>query len=52
MIESGDMKGILDPDLNGNINASQMHRMMVAATLCITRSARIRPKMSEVIKLF
>ncbi|MBA0862457.1 hypothetical protein Goshw_008829 [Gossypium schwendimanii] len=51
MIESGDMKGILDPDLNGNINATQMHRMMVAATLCITRSARLRPKMSEVLEL-
>ncbi|KAA3462826.1 Receptor-like cytosolic serine/threonine-protein kinase RBK1 [Gossypium australe] len=50
MIESGDMKGILDPDLNG-INATQMHRMMVAATLCITRSARLRPKMSEVLEL-
>ncbi|KAE8712896.1 Kinase protein with adenine nucleotide alpha hydrolases-like domain, putative isoform 4 [Hibiscus syriacus] len=51
MIESGDVKGILDPDLNENINAAQMHRMVVAATLCIKRSARLRPKMNEVLEL-
>ena len=51
IIESGDVKGLLDPNLNGNINETHMHRMVLAATLCITRSARLRPKMSEVIKL-
>ncbi|GMJ00643.1 hypothetical protein like AT2G16750 [Hibiscus trionum] len=51
MIDSGNVKGILDPDLIGNINVAQMHRMVVAATLCITQSARLRPKMSEVLEL-
>ena len=51
IIESGDVKGLLDPNLNGNINETQMHRMVLAATLCITQSARLRPKMSEVIRL-
>ncbi|KAL4385303.1 hypothetical protein GQ457_15G016190 [Hibiscus cannabinus] len=51
MIESGDVKGILDPDLIGNINVAQMHRMVVAAAICITQSARLRPKMSEVLEL-
>ncbi|KAK8557727.1 hypothetical protein V6N13_008114 [Hibiscus sabdariffa] len=51
MIESGDVKGILDPNLIGSINVAQMHRMVVAATLCITQSARLRPKMSKVLEL-
>ncbi|GMJ08124.1 hypothetical protein like AT2G16750 [Hibiscus trionum] len=51
IIESGDVKGILDPNLNGNINETQMHRMVRAATLCITRSARLRPKMSQILEL-
>ncbi|XWS62642.1 hypothetical protein CRYUN_Cryun06bG0028200 [Craigia yunnanensis] len=51
IIEGGEVKGILDPNLNGNINETQMHRMVLAATLCITRSARLRPKMSEILEL-
>ncbi|XVF45538.1 hypothetical protein PTKIN_Ptkin02bG0214300 [Pterospermum kingtungense] len=51
IIESADVKGIIDPNLNGNINESQMHRMVLAATLCITRSARLRPKISQVLEL-
>ncbi|KAK8556511.1 hypothetical protein V6N12_002910 [Hibiscus sabdariffa] len=51
IIESGDVKGILDPKLNGNINETQMNRMVQAATLCITRSARLRPKMSQILEL-
>ncbi|XWS40194.1 hypothetical protein CRYUN_Cryun18bG0119800 [Craigia yunnanensis] len=51
IIESGDVKGLLDPNLNGNINETQMRRMVLAATLCITRSARLRPKMTEILEL-
>ncbi|XVF00873.1 hypothetical protein REPUB_Repub04eG0039300 [Reevesia pubescens] len=51
IIESGDVKSLLDPNLNGNSNETQMHRMVLAATLCITRSARLRPKMSEILEL-
>lgn len=51
IIESGDVKGLLDPNLNGNINETQMHRMVLAATLCITRSARLRPKMTKILEL-
>ncbi|KAK8582517.1 hypothetical protein V6N13_069294 [Hibiscus sabdariffa] len=52
IIESGDVNGILDPNLmNGNINETQMHRMVRAATLCITRSARLRPNMSQILEL-
>ncbi|KAE8708489.1 Kinase protein with adenine nucleotide alpha hydrolases-like domain, putative isoform 4 [Hibiscus syriacus] len=51
MIESGDVKGILDSDLNENINAAQMHRMVIVATLCIKRTAQLRPKMNDVLEL-
>ncbi|KAJ4823801.1 hypothetical protein Tsubulata_028969 [Turnera subulata] len=51
MIENGNTRGILDPELDENLDVVQMQRMVLAATLCITRSARLRPKMSEILKL-
>ncbi|KAB2045857.1 hypothetical protein ES319_D01G191700v1 [Gossypium barbadense] len=51
IIESGDVKGILDPNLNGNINETQMLRMVRAAALCITRSGRLRPTMRQILEL-
>lgn len=51
IIESGDLKSILDPNLDGNFNELQMQRMVLAATLCITRAARLRPKMNQILKL-
>lgn len=51
VIESGDVRGILDPNVDGKHDEVQLRRMVLAATLCITRSARLRPKMIEVITL-
>ncbi|KAF9676164.1 hypothetical protein SADUNF_Sadunf09G0109900 [Salix dunnii] len=51
IIESGDAIGLVDPNLNGNFDEVQMQRMVLAATHCITRAARLRPKMSEILKL-
>ncbi|XP_015893356.3 protein kinase STUNTED isoform X1 [Ziziphus jujuba] len=51
IIERGDLKDILDPDLDGKYDEVQMQRMALAATLCITQAARLRPNMSEVLKL-
>ncbi|XP_039001711.1 PTI1-like tyrosine-protein kinase 3 isoform X2 [Hibiscus syriacus] len=51
IIESKDMKRLLDPDLNGNVDETRMHILVGAATLCITQSARLRPKMSEILEL-
>ncbi|KAB1207538.1 Receptor-like cytosolic serine/threonine-protein kinase RBK2 [Morella rubra] len=51
VIESGDVRGILDPNLDGKHDEVQLRRMVLAATLCITRSARLRPKMIEILKL-
>ncbi|KAJ6906395.1 receptor-like protein kinase [Populus alba x Populus x berolinensis] len=49
--ESGNAIGLVDPNLNGNFDEVQMQRMVLAATHCITRAARLRPKMSEILKL-
>ncbi|XP_021900354.1 probable receptor-like protein kinase At3g17420 [Carica papaya] len=50
-LESGNVKGILDPDLNGKFDEVQMQRMVLAATLCLTRASRLRPKIREILKL-
>ncbi|XP_011046242.1 PREDICTED: receptor-like cytosolic serine/threonine-protein kinase RBK1 isoform X2 [Populus euphratica] len=51
IIESGNAICLVDPNLNGNFDEVQMQRMVLAATHCITRAARLRPKMSEILKL-
>ncbi|KAJ1393758.1 Serine/threonine-protein kinase, active site [Sesbania bispinosa] len=51
ILESGDIKGLLDPNLEGKFDETQMQRMVLAASLCITRAARIRPKMNEILKI-
>ncbi|BFG42319.1 hypothetical protein CerSpe_285940 [Prunus speciosa] len=50
-IDRGDVKDILDPSLGGKFDEVQVLRMVHAAKLCITRSARLRPKMSAILKL-
>ncbi|KAK7817329.1 proline-rich receptor-like protein kinase perk1 [Quercus suber] len=50
-IECGDIKGILDPKLDGKYDETQVRRMVLASTLCTTRAARLRPKMSQILKL-
>ena len=39
----------MDPNLDGNVDEVQIHRVDLAVRLCLTRSARLRPKMSQVI---
>ncbi|KAF5448984.1 hypothetical protein F2P56_029474 [Juglans regia] len=51
IIESADVKGILDPNLEGKYDEVQLQRMVLAANLCITRAARLRPNMSQILKL-
>lgn len=50
-LESGDVKGLLDQNLGKNFDESEMHRMALAAKLCLTQAARIRPKMSQILKI-
>lgn len=47
-MESGDISGILDPNLVGKFDEVEMQRMVLAVTLCITRTARLRPEMNQV----
>ncbi|CAJ1933712.1 unnamed protein product [Sphenostylis stenocarpa] len=51
IIDSGDIKGLLDPNLEGKFDEVQLQRMVLAASLCITRSARLRPKLNQILKI-
>ncbi|KAM1423548.1 hypothetical protein TB2_015781 [Malus domestica] len=46
-----DLKALLDPKLNGDYDAAQMRRMVMAAGLCINQSPRCRPEARQVLKL-
>nr|XP_043624065.1 proline-rich receptor-like protein kinase PERK3 [Erigeron canadensis] len=50
-LEKGDLASILDVDLDKEADKDQIVRMALAATLCLTRSARRRPTMSQVLKV-
>ncbi|KAI8554056.1 hypothetical protein RHMOL_Rhmol05G0067900 [Rhododendron molle] len=43
-LESGDLRSILDPNLDGNIDEVQIQRMALAVRFCLIRSARLHPK--------
>lgn len=45
----GDVTVLLDPALGGNYNELQVRRMVSAASLCITRSARLRPRTNQIL---
>ncbi|KAF2302068.1 hypothetical protein GH714_032276 [Hevea brasiliensis] len=51
IIDCGNARDIIDPNLDEYFDEPQMQRMVLAAKLCITRSARLRPKMIHVLKL-
>ncbi|XP_041019690.1 receptor-like cytosolic serine/threonine-protein kinase RBK1 [Juglans microcarpa x Juglans regia] len=51
LLESGDVKALLDPKLEEDLDVDQMHKMVLAASLCIIQSARLRPKMSQILKI-
>ncbi|KAL2329057.1 hypothetical protein Fmac_022484 [Flemingia macrophylla] len=51
MIDRGDIKGLVDPNLEGKFDKAQLQRMVLAASLCITRSARLRPKLNQILKI-
>ncbi|XP_035844998.1 probable receptor-like protein kinase At2g42960 isoform X1 [Helianthus annuus] len=50
-LEKGDLASVLDVDLDKEVHKDQIARMAQAATLCLTRSARRRPTMSQVIRI-
>ncbi|KAK4774598.1 hypothetical protein SAY86_009533 [Trapa natans] len=51
MIESKDMRGILDHRLHGDIDETELKRMVIAASLCLRPAARLRPSISQILKL-
>ncbi|KAL5706445.1 hypothetical protein ACHQM5_024612 [Ranunculus cassubicifolius] len=51
ILESGEVTALLDPSFSENIDQVQMQRMILAANLCITRTARLRPEMNQILKL-
>ncbi|KAK4491450.1 hypothetical protein RD792_002200 [Penstemon davidsonii] len=50
-LESGDVKSILDPNLDGNFDETQMQRMALAARRCLTQASRLRPKMCQILNI-
>ncbi|KAL8109758.1 hypothetical protein AgCh_025743 [Apium graveolens] len=50
-LESGDLISILDDNLDKNVEKEQVQRLALAAVLCLTISARLRPKMSQILKI-
>lgn len=51
LLESGNLKALLDPKTNGKFDVVQMQRMVLAATLCVRQTARLRPKVSQILEL-
>lgn len=52
LIETGNSKGLLDPDVTEIFDESQFQRMVLAASHCLTRSATHRPNIRQVRFLF
>ncbi|ESQ50847.1 hypothetical protein EUTSA_v10022595mg [Eutrema salsugineum] len=50
MIEKGNLKELLDPNI-GTFDEAQFHKMVLAATHCLTRAATHRPNIREILKL-
>lgn len=48
MIEKGDAKELLDRNISGTFDEDQFHKMVLAATHCLTRAATHRPNIRQV----
>lgn len=51
ILQSGNAKELLDPNLANDLDDDQVERMILAASLCTRRAPKLRPKMSFVFKL-
>ncbi|XP_042440305.1 probable serine/threonine-protein kinase PBL5 isoform X3 [Zingiber officinale] len=51
LLEKQEFTALLDPNLNGKYEEAEMKRMMMAASLCITRRVHLRPRMREILSL-
>ncbi|XP_025012640.2 protein kinase STUNTED isoform X2 [Ricinus communis] len=51
LLESGNLDALVDPMLSEEYDVTQMHKMVLAANLCIKQSPRLRPKANQILKL-
>uniref|UniRef100_A0A1J3EGL1 Putative receptor-like serine/threonine-protein kinase n=1 Tax=Noccaea caerulescens TaxID=107243 RepID=A0A1J3EGL1_NOCCA len=51
IIEKGDAKELLDRNISGTFDEDQFHKMVLAATHCLTRAATHRPNIRQILKL-
>ncbi|ONK72617.1 uncharacterized protein A4U43_C04F21270 [Asparagus officinalis] len=51
ILERGDFRDFFDPNLEGKYDENQLRRMVLVASLCISRMAHLRPQMSQVLRL-
>ncbi|KAI4318219.1 hypothetical protein L6164_026010 [Bauhinia variegata] len=50
-LQNGNLKGLVDPFLEGNYNEQEMMRMARCASASIRHSSKRRPKMSQIVKI-
>ncbi|KAK8693149.1 hypothetical protein V6N13_070743 [Hibiscus sabdariffa] len=50
-LESNQVMELIDPQLKDDFNQTEMQRAMLAASMCISHLATMRPTMAEVVKL-
>ncbi|GMJ02731.1 hypothetical protein HRI_003942300 [Hibiscus trionum] len=51
LLERRNLQGFVDPALDGDFDVAQMHRMLMAATLCLNQSDISRPKASQILQV-
>lgn len=51
ILQGGKVKELVDPSLGDEYDNDQMERMILAASLCIRRSAHSRPRIAPILKL-
>ncbi|CAN6863733.1 unnamed protein product, partial [Brassica oleracea] len=51
MIEKGDAKELLDPNIPGSLDEARFQKTVLAARCCLTRAATRRPNIREILKL-
>ncbi|MBA0641891.1 hypothetical protein Goklo_026381, partial [Gossypium klotzschianum] len=51
LLERRDLPALVDPALDGDFDVAQLHRMVLAATLCLNQSDIHRPKASQILQI-
>ncbi|XWS14440.1 hypothetical protein CRYUN_Cryun35bG0009600 [Craigia yunnanensis] len=51
LLERRDLQGLVDPALDGDFGVAQMHRMVLAASLCLNQLDEYRPKVSQILEV-